>query len=227
MATETLALGGAGYPVNANTSLIRSAFRPSDDSTVLQFFIPGNAMLSVELDHLSGLLKTAEEKGAKGAGAWGKLSTKLATTIRNGIYEHGTFEHPVFGKVFAYEIDGYGGRILMDDANMPSLLSLPLLGFIDMTDEIYQNTRRMVLSAQANPYYLEGTRLQGIGSPHTPTRNVWPMSLLVQIMTSNDREEIMQCLEQVMSTTGGLGLMHESVNVRPDNLCLLDYTDIS
>lgn len=213
MATETLALGGAGYPVNANTSLIRSAFRPSDDSTVLQLFIPGNAMLSVELGHLAELLIIADSQGIKGASAWAELSKSLSVSIRRGIYEHGTFLHPEFGQVFAYEIDGYGGRIIMDDANMPSLLSLPLLGFLDRDDEVYQNTRRMVLSSQNNPYYIEGSQLHGVGSPHTPTGNVWPMSLLIRIMTSNDKEEILESLHQVVTTTASLGLMHESINV--------------
>lgn len=213
MATETLALGGAGYPVNGNTSLVRSAFRPSDDSTILQLFIPGNAMLSVELGHLSELLLVAHKKGVKNADAWSDLSLEMSRAIRQGIYDHAVFEHPLYGKVFAYEIDGYGGRIFQDDANMPSLLSLPLLGFLEKDDPIYLNTRRMILSSQGNPYFLKGTQLSGIGSPHTPTRNVWPMSLLIQIMTSNDQQEITACLEQVLSSTAELGLIHESINV--------------
>ncbi|CCG83128.1 Meiotically up-regulated gene 157 protein [Taphrina deformans PYCC 5710] len=211
-ATETLSLGGAGYPVNANTSLVRSAFRPSDDSTILQFFIPGNAMLSTELAHLSKLLEVAHSKGVEGARSWANLCTVLARSIREAIYKHGTFEHPEFGLVFAYEVDGYGGRIFMDDANMPSLLALPLIGFLSQEDRVYQNTRKMVLSTMSNPYFLKGSSIQAIGSPHTPTKNVWPMSLLVQIMTSNDKTEIASCLEAVVSSTADLGLMHESVN---------------
>ena len=211
--TESLALGGAGYPVNANTSMVRSAFRPSDDSTILQLFVPGNAMLSVELSHLAGMLKVADRHGVSGADAWSELSEKLSVAIRQGIYNNAVFDHPTFGKVFAYEIDGYGGRIFMDDANMPSLLSLPLLGFVEKNDPIYLNTRRMVLSTHGNPYHIAGTKLKGVGSPHTPVNNVWPMSLLIQILTSEDKEEIKQCLDLVVSSTADLGLMHESVNV--------------
>lgn len=213
MATETLALGGAGYPVNANTSLVRSAFRPSDDSTILQFFIPGNAMLSVELAHLARLLSIASEKGLQGAGKWADYAKSASSTIRDGIFEHAVFDHPKFGKVFAFEIDGYGGRIFQDDANIPSLMSLPLLGFVDRKNEIYVNTRRMVLSSDGNPYYLAGTSINGIGSPHTPMRNIWPMALLVQLMTSDDHNEIENCLKQVVTSTAGLGLIHESINV--------------
>lgn len=212
-ATETLALGGAGYPVNANTSLIRSAFRPSDDSTMFQFNIPGNAMLSVELLHLSQLLDIAHEKGVKGAQAYAKVAKQSSKTIRESIFEHAVFQHPVFGKVFAYEIDGYGSRLFQDDANRPSLLSLPLEAFVDKNDEIYLNTRRMVLNSTGNPYFFDGTQLSGGGSPHTPTRNVWPMALMMQIMTSDDEAEITGCLSQIVSSAAELGLMHESVNV--------------
>jgi len=102
----------------------------------------------------------------------------------------------------------------MDDANLPSLLSLPLLGFVDRHDPIYQNTRKMVLSRLGNPYFLEGEQFKGIGGPHVGTRNAWPMSLLVQIMTSDDDDEIMELLEMLKTSTANLGLMHESVNVR-------------
>ena len=211
-ATETLALGGAGYPVNEDLDLVRSAFRPSDDTTIMQYFIPGNAMLSVELDHLAGLLKHAAKAGVAGAEAYIEKAATFSKLIRKAVLEHGVFEHPEYGKVLAYEIDGYGGRIVMDDANVPSLLSLPLLGFMEKDDPIYVNTRKLILSKKTNPYYHEGSKLQGIGSPHTPMKNVWPMSLMVQIMTSNDEKEIEQCLEEIKTSTAGLGLMHESVN---------------
>lgn len=101
----------------------------------------------------------------------------------------------------------------MDDANIPSLLSLPWLGFLNATDEVYVNTRKMILSRDSNPYFISGTNLRGVGSIHTPLTNVWPMSLLVQALTSNNKTEISSLLTQVGNTTAGLGLMHESVNV--------------
>ncbi|KAK7208065.1 hypothetical protein BZA70DRAFT_233992 [Myxozyma melibiosi] len=206
--TETLALQGAGNPTNLNTSLIRSAFRPSDDATILQFFIPANAFVAVELKRAKKLLA---------AGGYAKMADELFSRgekIENGVWEHGVYEHKVYGKVFAYEVDGYGSIINMDDANLPSLLSLPLLGFVDAKDEVYQNTRRMLLSKAGNPYFLKGPEFAGIGGPHIGVRYAWPMSLLTLIRTSDDDVEIAAALDLVKKTTGGLGLMHESVNVR-------------
>ena len=136
----------------------------------------------------------------------------ISRGIANGIHENAVFKHPIFSDVYAYEVDGYGGRIFMDDANLPSLLSLPLLGFVDRKDPVYQATRKMVLSSLGNPYYLTGHQFEGIGGPHIGIRHAWPMSLLVQIMTSDDDVEIMKLLGLLKSSTGGLGLMHESGN---------------
>lgn len=218
VATETLALNGAGYPVASGTNLVRSAFRPSDDSTVFQFFIPGNAFLSVELEGLAVIIRAAEDAGISGAAKWAERSQDLGQRIRAGILEHGVVQHPAFGKVLAYEVDGYGSALFMDDANMPSLLGLPLIGFLEKTDPIYVATRRMVLSSQGNPWYMKGKKLAGGGSPHTPPRNVWPMSLLVQILTSDDPQEVELLLQMVVQTTSKLGLMHESVNAWNDSI---------
>lgn len=217
--TETLPLAGLGNPVNFDVGLIRSAFRPSDDSTIFQFFIPGNAYLQVELEKISQILRTVEPKllarGAKGEFLTNVIekSGKFAKDIKSAIYEHAIVDHPRWGKVFAYEIDGYGGTNLMDDANIPSLLSLPDLGFVDRHDEIYQNTRKMILDKAGNPYYLKGVHFKGIGGPHIGIHNAWPMSLLLQIRTTDSDEEILENLDLIKSTTGGLGLVHESIHV--------------
>lgn len=206
--TETLNLAGIGNPLNGGTGLIRSAFRPSDDATILGFFIPANAMIAVELKRTASVLEKAGKKK--------KLAQNLrhrAKTIEDGIWEHGVIEHKKFGKVFAYEVDGYGSHILMDDANLPSLLSLPLLGFVSSSDQTYQNTRQMILSKQGNPYFLRGLDFKGIGGPHIGVKNAWPMSVLVQAMTSEDDREISGCLERVKNVSQ-LGLIHESVNVQ-------------
>lgn len=157
MGTETLNLQGVGNPLNNDTGLIRSAFRPSEDATILGFFIPANAMMSVELARTSSILE-----------AMGK--TSLAGTLRQwsdrlraGVLEHGVVKHKNYGDVFAYEIDGYGSSIIMDDANYPSLLALPVMGFCDMKDPVYQKTRKMLLSRSGNPYYLTGKEFKGIG----------------------------------------------------------------
>ena len=155
--TETLNLDGVGNPLNNGTGLIRSAFRPSDDATILGFFIPANAMMAVELRRTAKVLKAAGEAHTA------EKFEKWSQQITDGIWDHGVVQHAKFGRVFAYEVDGYGSHILMDDANYPSLLALPLMGFVPPDDEVYQNTRKMLLSRASNPYYLEGQEFRGIG----------------------------------------------------------------
>jgi len=213
-----LILGGVGNPVNGNTSLVRSAFRPSDDATILPFLIPANAFMSVELEHLSLILRDRRVHSLSSTDSITTIAEKaraISHGIANGINENAIFKHPIFSDVYAYEVDGYGGRIVMDDANLPSLLSLPLVGFVDRKDRVYQATRKMVLSDLGNPYYLTGHQFKGIGGPHIGVRHAWPMSLLVQIMTSDDDVEIIESLRLLKSSTGGLGLMHESGNFFP------------
>ncbi|EMC91598.1 glycoside hydrolase family 125 protein [Baudoinia panamericana UAMH 10762] len=204
--TETLNIGGNGNPLSSGTGLIRSAFRPSDDSTILGYFIPANAMMSVELKRAAKILSAAGKV---------QLAADLearGVAIEKGVWEHGVVMHPKFGTVFAFEIDGYGSTILMDDANVPSLLALPYLGFVAKDERTYQNTRSMILSRAGNPYYLTGKAFSGIGGPHIGPQNAWPMSLLIQAMTSNDDNEIKELLENVKRASP-LGLIHESVNV--------------
>lgn len=160
--TETLNLGGIGNPLNSGTGLIRSAFRPSDDATILGYFIPANAMMSVELQKIAKVLKEAGGHDDL-ADELEQRGKKLAAAVR----EHGIFNHGKYGDVYAFEVDGYGSRIFMDDANIPSLLSLPYLGFLDASDQTYQNTRKMITDKSGNPYYLEGPNFHGIGGPHS------------------------------------------------------------
>ncbi|KAK3318608.1 hypothetical protein B0H66DRAFT_639974 [Apodospora peruviana] len=207
--TETLNLNGVGNPLNNGTGLIRSAFRPSDDATIFGFFIPANAMISVELKRTAAILRSTNDK--KDA-LLAETVDRLAKRIREGIWEHGVVHHRTYGEVFAYEVDGYGSSLLMDDANYPSLLALPLMGFLEADDQTYRNTRRMLLEKAGNPYYLVGTDFKGIGGPHIGLQNAWPMSLLVQAQTSDDDDEIEQCLDLVLKASR-LGLIHESVDV--------------
>jgi meiotically up-regulated gene 157 (Mug157) protein len=211
--TETLNLAGNGNPLNYGTGLVRSAFRPSDDATILGFFIPGNAMLAVELKRTAEILQKASKAS---------LAQELRSRgerIEKGVWEHGVVSHRKFGSVFAFEVDGYGSSILMDDANLPSLLALPLLGFLNSDDRTYQNTRKMILSKEGNPYFITGSEFEGIGGPHIGFMNAWPMSLLVQAMTSDDDAEIKGLLTAVKQASP-LGLIHESVNVEE----IRDYT---
>ncbi|QSZ28718.1 hypothetical protein DSL72_003220 [Monilinia vaccinii-corymbosi] len=211
--TETLPLSGVGNPLNYGTGLIRSAFRPSDDASILGFYIPANAMMSVELHRTAEILKLAKHTSLA------QTLEKRAQSIKDGIMKHAVVQHKKWGKVFAYEVDGYGGQILMDDANVPSLLALPVLGFVKRDNEIYKNTRKMILSKDGNPYYLEGRAFKGIGGPHIGPENAWPMSLLLQAMTSENDDEITECLNLVLKASR-LGLVHESINVNR----IQDYT---
>lgn len=222
--TETLNLRGVGNPLNSGTGLVRSAFRPSDDATILGFFIPANAQMAVELKRTASMLKKA------GRDSISETVSKWSEKITKGIWEHGVVHHKKFGDVFAYEVDGYGSSILMDDANYPSLLALPLMGFVDADDETYKNTRKMLLAKESNPYYLTGLGFHGIGGefvrlsqtfavllispkgPHIGLQNAWPMSLLVQAQTSNNDTEIAECIDLVLKSSK-LGLIHESVDV--------------
>ena len=204
--TETLSLSGIGNPLAAGTGLIRSAFRPSDDTTILGFFIPANAMMAVELKRTAEILKAAGKVSLAG-----KLKER-GDSMEKGIWEYGVVNHKKYGEVFAFEVDGYGSSILMDDANLPSLLALPLLGFVDTDNKVYKNTRKMILERTGNPYSLVGKAFSGIGGPHVGLQHAWPMSRLVQAMTSDDDDEIKQVLSDVRDTSR-LGLVHESVNV--------------
>ena len=204
--TETLNLGGIGNPLNSGTGLIRSAFRPSDDATTFGFFIPANALMSVELKRTAAILKIVGKND---------LANSLlarAQSIDKGIQEHGIITHKAYGEVFAFEVDGYGSQIIMDDANLPSLLSLPLLGYVEASDKVYQNTRKMILEQAGNPYFLSGKAFPGIGGPHIGLQFAWPMSRLVQAMTSEDDDEIKSSLQDVLKSSK-LGLVHESINV--------------
>ncbi|KAI5286917.1 hypothetical protein KEM54_006402 [Ascosphaera aggregata] len=211
LGTETLNLDGIGNPLNRDTGLVRSAFRPSDDATIFGFLIPSNAMMAVELNRTAAAVKSA-----KGPEDVVKRLEKLGERITKGVWEHGVFEHKKYGKVFAFEVDGYGSAAFMDDANLPSLLSLPLLGFVDKDNEVYKNTRKMILSQDGNPYYLTGSAFNGIGGPHIGVENAWPMSVMVAARTSDSDAEITEALNMVRDSSR-LGLVHESVNVNNVN----------
>lgn len=214
--TETLPLSGVGNPLGAGTGLIRSAFRPSDDATILGFFIPANAMIAVELKRTATILKAA------GKDTLAQKLQERGDSIEKGIWEHAVITTKNYGEVFAFEVDGYGSHILMDDANLPSLLALPLMGFVERDDKVYQNTRKMILERSGNPYCLVGKAFSGVGGPHVGLQHAWPMSRLVQAMTTNNDDEIKQVLIDVRDTSR-LGLIHESVNVNRAS----DYTSKS
>lgn len=208
--SDTLPWEGMGNPVSY-TGMTWSGFRPSDDACKYGYLIPSNFFAVRAM--------TAAQKLAKAAGREDleQKAARLEETIREGIREYATVDHPRFGTVYAYETDGFGNYHLMDDANVPSLLSLPYLEACDASDPIYRNTRAFVLST-SNPYYYEGSLARGIGSPHTPEGYIWHISLCVQAMTSTDDREIAELVKMLLTTHGGTGFMHEGFDPNaPEN----------
>lgn len=199
LSTETLQNNGKGTTVKY-TGMTWSGFRPSDDACTYHYLIPSNMLVVCALQGLSQLLIDKEilEK-----------ATQLAEKIKQGIYRYGIVRHPKYGEIFAYETDGLGNHNLMDDANLPSLLGAAWYGFCDKQDSIYQNTRKFILSRE-NPCFFEGKYAEGIGSPHTPDGNVWPIAMIVQGLTAEHKEEQMKILKMLCDTTAGKDYMHES-----------------
>jgi uncharacterized protein len=137
--------------------------------------------------------------------------TALADEVETALHKYAIYDHPKYGKIYAFEVDGFGNHLLMDDANVPSLLAMPYLGCVDANDPIYQNTRRFVWS-EDNPYFFKGKAAEGIGGPHIGYDMIWPMSIIMRAFTSNDDNEIKWCVETLMNCDGGKGFMHESFN---------------
>ena len=203
---DTMCNHGYGNPVNP-VGLIASAFRPSDDATTFLFLIPSNFMA------VSSLRKAAEIlREVNGDATFASECESLANEVSEAIQRYGVTEHPKYGKIYCYEVDGFGGKFLMDDANVPSLLALPYLGDVDINDPIYQNTRRFVWS-EDNPYFFRGTAGEGIGGPHVGYDMAWPMSIMMRAFTSKDDNEIVECLQMLQRTDAGTGFIHESFNV--------------
>lgn len=201
--TDTLNNNGLGAPVNP-VGMIVSCFRPSDDATTLQFLVPSNLFAVTSLRKAAEILSVVnkdEELAAK--------CTALADEVENAIKKYAVVDHPEFGKIYAFEVDGFGNALLMDDANVPSLLALPYLGDVDVDDPVYRNTRRFVWST-SNPYFFKGKAAEGIGGPHVGYDMIWPMSIMMKAFTSTDDAEIKQCIETLMTTHNGTGFMHES-----------------
>ena len=202
-AFDTLPNGGKGTPVNP-VGLIASAFRPSDDATTFQFLIPSNFFAVTSLRKAAEIFKTVNKRKDLA-----RECLDLANEVEQALQKYAIHEHPDFGKLYAFEVDGFGNRMLMDDANVPSLLAMPYLGDVKVDDPIYQNTRRFVWS-QSNPYFFKGETAEGIGGPHIGYDMIWPMSIMMKAFTSTDEAEIKACIETLMKTDAGTGFMHES-----------------
>lgn len=199
-------LSGYGYP-GRKCGLARSVFRPSDDEQVFPYLIPANAMCVVYLKKIMPILEEISATQTL------KLCKKIAGDIDKGITSWGIVDHKEFGKVYAFEVDGFGSSCIMDDPNIPSLLSLPYLGYCSTDDPVYKNTRKLILS-RWNSFYASGEVVCGITSPHVGVcDHFWPMATIMQALTSDNDEEIKECLKTIVTTHAGTFSIHESIDV--------------
>ena len=201
--TDTVAGGGYGNPIRP-VGLICSIFRPSDDATIYPFLVPSNHFAVVALRQLAEL-----HAAVAGDAKFEQECEALAAEVEDAIDRHAMATHQEFGTMYAYEVDGFGNRLFMDDANVPSLLSLPYLGCCSMGDSVYQATRAFVLST-SNPYFFRGTAGEGIGGPHVGLDMIWPLGITMRALTSDDDAEIAHCLRMLKDSHAGTGLMHEA-----------------
>lgn len=202
-ALDTLNNDGLGSPVNP-CGLIVSAFRPSDDATTLQFLVPSNFFAVSVLRKASEILTEVNKKPDMA-----KRCTDLANEVDGALKKYAICNHPEFGPIYAFEVDGFGSQYLMDDSNAPSLMSLPYLCDVAIDDPVYLNTRKFIWSKN-NPYFFSGEAGEGIGGPHVGYDMVWPMSIMMKAFTSQDDKEIADCIKMVMDTEAGTGFIHES-----------------
>jgi meiotically up-regulated gene 157 (Mug157) protein len=202
-ATDGVPMNGYGYPVKPN-GLICSAFRPSDDATIYMYLVPSNFFAVVSLKHAAEMV-SAISKDAPLAAELKALALEVETALK----QHAIINHPQFGKIYAYEVNGFGSFNLMDDANVPSLLGLPYLDAMPVTDPIYQNTRKLLLSGN-NPFFFKGKAGEGIGGPHAGKDMIWPLGIIMRGLTSTNDAEIKKCIAILKSSNAGTGFMHES-----------------
>ena len=186
--------------------LIWSGFRPSDDLCKYPYHIPDNMFVVSVLCKMQWIFKNQLNDTIRA-----ERCKELSEGLRKLIEKYGIVETE-YGKGYVSETDCLGNYTLADDANIPSLLSLPYLEYPYLNEEIYQNTRKRVLSKD-NMYYYEGKILKGIGSPHTPANRVWPLAVAMQGITSKCKEEIKDCYKMLISSDNGTGYMHESIDV--------------
>mmetsp|Transcript_32106 Transcript_32106/g.73869 ORF Transcript_32106/g.73869 Transcript_32106/m.73869 type:complete len:617 (-) Transcript_32106:428-2278(-) len=206
---------GKGAPTNATSGLTWTAFRPSDDACQYHFLVPANMFAVAALEYAMELAQEAWDRPDLY-----RRAGELAAGIRRGIRDHAVVEHPKHGKIYAYEVDGLGNANLMDDANVPSLVSVPYLGYRHHDPEVYANTRQFVFSKD-NPTYKKGNNrltgmVEGYGSPHMQERikkNIWPMSIAMRGLTIEDPHERAGMAELLVKASAGTHWMHESFDV--------------
>nr|WP_321356078.1 glycoside hydrolase family 125 protein [uncultured Draconibacterium sp.] len=200
---DTLSNHGYGRPLKP-VGLINSSFRPSDDASTYGFLIPSNLFAVVSLRQLAEI--SSEVTGDK---AFARTCVVFADEVEEAIKEYAIVEHPKYGTVYAFEVDGFGNHTFMDDANVPSLLALPYLCSVSKDDPVYKNTRELVWS-EDNPYFFKGKAAEGIGGPHVGYDMIWPMAIIMRAMTSSDDQEIEWCIKTLRDTDADTGFMHET-----------------
>ncbi|MFH1195134.1 MAG: glycoside hydrolase family 125 protein [bacterium] len=209
--TDTVPGNGYGNPVNP-VGFITSIFRPSDDATIFPFLVPSNCFAVVALKQLAEIYQNIFNEQD-----FATECLTLSSEIERALNEYAVSDHLNYGKIFAYEVDGFGNKLFMDDANVPSLLSLPYLGYCSADNPIYTNTRKFLFSNN-NPYFFAGNSAEGIGSPHTLVDRIWQISIIMRALTSNNDNEIRDCLRYLKLTHAGTGFMHESFHKdNPEN----------
>ncbi len=200
---DTVPLGGFGNPA-LPVGMIFSMFRPSDDACINPLFVPANLFAEVSLRQLAALAAQAADDAKLAAEA-----ESLAAEVERALAQYGKTHHAKFGEIWAYEVDGYGNALMMDDANAPGLVTMPYLGSCSMEDSLYRRTRAFALS-ESNPYFFRGKAADGVGGPHEGLDMIWPMGIMYRALTTADEQEIRQCLRWLRDTTAGTGFIHES-----------------
>ena len=201
VSTETLPADGYGNPVNP-VGLIASGFRPSDDACIFPFLVPSNLFAVTSLRHLAEMANAIlhDTDLANQANA-------LATEVESALQQHAIAQTPD-GTILAYEVDGFGSQLLMDDANVPSLLGLPYIAS-SPDAALYERTRKFVW-IEKNPWFYRGTAGEGIGGPHEGKDMIWPMSQTIYALTSKSDTEISHALAMIKISSAGSGFIHES-----------------
>ncbi|WP_242093128.1 glycoside hydrolase family 125 protein [Aestuariivivens sediminicola] len=202
--TVTASFYGKGRPVKP-VGLIASSFRPSDDGTLFPFLIPSNLFAVEALAQLSEIYKVVFRDTA-----FSDTCASFSEEVLEAVNTYAITEHLDYGNIYAYEVDGFGNKVFIDDPNIPSLIAMKYLideAYYDKA--VYNNTRRYLLSHD-NPYYFKGKAGEGQGGPHAGMDTIWPMGIILRAMTSTDDKEIVWCIRQLMNTHNGSGFMHET-----------------
>jgi meiotically up-regulated gene 157 (Mug157) protein len=190
----------------AYTGMIWGAFRPSDDPVRYPYNIPQQLFAATELEDLAHQVQIGY-----GDDELALRARELAAAIRLGIDRFGQIYDFRYGWMYPYEVDGLGNYLLIDDANIPNLLTLPFMGLVAQYDPLYINTRRFSLSHD-NPYYYRGRYGAGLGSPHTRTGWVWPLGLIGAALTASTPTEVAEQIEGLRALDGKKGLFYESID---------------